>query len=139
MTDPITGASPEIFWLAATALATALMWVPHILWLVGHKGLFGALMDGEHDIDYTAPWAARAHRAHLNAIENLAVFAAAVLAVELAGANSAATATAAGAFFFVRVAHFAVYCAGLPLVRTVLFFVGVACQVALALAAISAA
>lgn len=123
--------SPEVFWLAATAVATALMWLPHILWLIGDKGLVPALMDGEHDIDYRAPWAARARRAHLNAVENLAVFAALVVAVELSGAGSGATATATAIFFFSRLAHFAVYCAGLPFVRTLLFGVGVVCQLVL--------
>ncbi len=126
--------SPETYWLALTALATALMWLPHILWLIGDKGLVGALMDGEHDITYTAPWAARAHRAHRNAVENLAVFAALALAVELSGASSALTAQAAAAFFALRMAHFAVYVAGLPVIRTLLFFGGVACQLILGLA-----
>ncbi len=128
--------SPEIFWLAATALATALMWVPHILWLISDKGLVAALMDGEHDIAYTAPWAARAHRAHLNAVENLCVFAALALAVAVSGTGSALTAQAAAAFFFIRVGHFGVYVAGLPVIRTVLFFAGVACQIVLGAAAL---
>ncbi|MEO0428562.1 MAG: MAPEG family protein [Pseudomonadota bacterium] len=123
--------SPEIFWLAATAVATALMWLPYILWLIAERGLLPALMDGEHDIDYHIPWAARAQRAHSNAIENLAVFAALVAAVELADAGNTATATAAAVFFFASMAHFAVYCAGLPFVRTALFFVGVTCQLVL--------
>ncbi|MEM6943346.1 MAG: MAPEG family protein, partial [Pseudomonadota bacterium] len=116
--------SPEILWLTATAVATALMWVPHILWLIADRGLIPALADGEHDITYHAPWAARARRAHVNAVENLVVFAALIVAVELSGVASATTATAAAIFFFARVAHFAVYCGGLPFVRTVLFFVG---------------
>ena len=84
------------------------------------------------------PWAARAQRAHLNAVENLAIFAALVAAVVLSGASSGATATAAAIFFFARLAHFAVYCAGAPVIRTVLFFVGVGCQVALGLAVLTA-
>ncbi len=130
--------SPELTWLALTAIATALMWLPHILWLIGDKGLVGALMDGEHDITYTAPWAARAQRAHQNAVENLAIFAALALAVDLAGAGSATTANAAAAFFFIRMAHFSVYVAGLPVIRTMLFFAGVACQLVLGFAVLGA-
>ncbi|MGF1501634.1 MAG: MAPEG family protein [Paracoccaceae bacterium] len=128
--------SAEVTWLAATALATALMWVPHILWLIGRDGLIGALMDGEHDIAYSTPWAARAHRAHRNAVENLAVFAALVLAVEASGTHDALTAAAAAAFFWLRLGHFAVYVAGLPVVRTVIFFAGVGCQLILGLTAL---
>ncbi|MEM7498550.1 MAG: MAPEG family protein [Pseudomonadota bacterium] len=123
--------SPEIFWLAATAVATALMWLPYIFWFIADRGLAPALMDGEHDVEYRAPWAARAFRAHRNAVENLAVFAALVATVELAGAGTDATAAAAATYFFIRIAHFAVYCAGLPLVRTALFAVGVGCQLVL--------
>lgn len=125
--------SPELTWLTLTALATGLMWLPHILWLIADRGLIGALMDGEHDIAYTAAWAARARRAHLNAVENLAVFAALIAAVAISGRGDALTAQAAALFFAVRMAHFAVYVAGLPVVRTVLFFAGVACQLAIGL------
>lgn len=125
--------SPELTWLTLTALATALMWAPQILWLIAKLGLIPALLDGHHDIDYTARWAARADRAHRNAVENLAVFAALIAAVELSGAASPLTATAAAAFFWLRLAHFAVYVAGLPVIRTLLFLGGVACQIALAL------
>jgi len=35
-------------------------------------------------------------------------------------------------FFFARAAHYTVYALGLPLVRTLLFIVGVGCQILLA-------
>ncbi|MCL5776551.1 MAPEG family protein [Limibaculum sp. FT325] len=120
--------APELYWLALTAIATGLMWLPHILWLLGDRGVGPALMDGEHDIAYTAPWAARARRAHLNAVENLAVFAALVAALVISGQGDGLTAAAAALYFFARVAHFAVYVAGLPVVRTLAFAVGVGCQ-----------
>ncbi|GMG83015.1 MAPEG family protein [Paralimibaculum aggregatum] len=126
--------SPEIFWLAATALATAVMWVPYILWMISDRGLGPALMDGEHDIAYTVPWAARAVRAHRNAVENLVVFGVLALAVQATGTGTALTAQAAALFFFVRVAHYGVYVAGMPVVRTLLFAVGVGCQIVLGLA-----
>ncbi|MEM9147986.1 MAG: MAPEG family protein [Pseudomonadota bacterium] len=123
--------SPELAWTAWMALATALMWAPQILWLIADRGLVPALMDGEHNITYTAPWAARADRAHRNAVENLAIFAALAIAVHLTGTGDAATASAAALFFFMRVAHFTVYVAGLSVIRTVLFLVGVGCQLTL--------
>lgn len=125
--------APELYWLTLTALATGLMWLPHILWLIRDQGLGPALMDGEHDIIYRAPWAARARRAHLNAVENLAVFAALVAALTIAGLGDGLTAGAAALFFAARMAHFAVYVAGLPVVRTLLFALGVGCQLVIGL------
>lgn len=127
------GLTPELYWLTLTALATGLMWVPHILWLISSRGLVAALMDGEHDIDYAAPWAARARRAHLNAVENLAVFGALVAALAISGQGDGLTAGAAALFFVARIGHFVVYLAGLPVVRTLIFAIGVGCQLVIGL------
>lgn len=132
----MTTLSPELFWLTLTALATALMWVPHILWLIADRGLGPALMDGEHDITYTARWAARGRRAHWNAVENLAVFTAVILAVHLSGGANGLTATLAAVYFWARIAHYVVYVMGLPVVRTLLFAVGFVCQLLLGLSAL---
>ena len=125
--------SNELYWLTLTAIFTGLMWLPYILWLIGKLGLVPALMDGEHDITYDAAWAARSRRAHANAVENLVIFGVLAIAVHVSGTASALTATAGAVFFFSRLAHYAVYVAGLPVIRTVLFAVGVGCQIVLAL------
>ncbi len=70
-------------------------------------------------------WMARAKRAHLNLVENLAPFAVLVLVVQLGGRANETTALGAAIFFWARVAHAAVYTAGIPYVRTAAFFVGV--------------
>src|SRR5581483_7426221 len=59
-------------------------------------------------------WAGRAQRAHANLVENLAPFAALVLAAHASGRANAATALAA------------VYIAGIPYLRTAVFFVATA-------------
>ena len=125
--------SSELYWLTLTAIFTGLIWLPYILWLIGKLGVVPALMDGEHDITYDAAWAARSKRAHTNAVENLVIFGVLAIAVHVSGTSSALTAGAAAVFFFSRLAHYAVYVAGLPVIRTVLFAVGVGCQGALAL------
>ncbi len=129
MTLPL---SPELFWLAATAGLTALLWIPHILSLIVQMGFIPALMDGEHETSLQTRWARRAQRAHANAVANLAVFAPLVIAVHVAGQSSSLTSGACMMFFFARTAHYVVYALGLPLLRTLLFFVGVACQILLA-------
>jgi uncharacterized MAPEG superfamily protein len=74
-------------------------------------------------------WAARAQRAHLNLIENLAPFAILVLTAHVAGKANSMTALGTELFFLGRVAHAAVYVAGITVVRTVVFFVAVAGEV----------
>ena len=124
--------SPELFWVAVACALTALLWVPHILSLIGQMGLVPALMDGQHETPLVAPWARRAKRAHDNAVANLAVFAPLALSVHVAGLGTALTASVCAAFVLARLAHYVVYALGLPLVRTVLFAVGVGCQLVLA-------
>ncbi len=78
-------------------------------------------------------WAQRAHLAHSNAIENLAVFAPLVLTAALAGISTPQTVFAAKLYFAARLAHYLVYSAGIPVVRTLLFFAGVAAMLIFAL------
>lgn len=63
-------------------------------------------------------WAGRAVRAHRNMIENLALFAAVVLAVVAAGKTNGTTLLGAQIFFWGRVAYAAIYLAGIPWART---------------------
>jgi uncharacterized MAPEG superfamily protein len=71
-------------------------------------------------------WAARAERAHANLVENIGPFAILVLVAQVSGRADATTALGASIFFWSRVAHYAVYTAGLIGVRTAVFFVGAA-------------
>ena len=56
-----------------------------------------------------------------------------VLVVQLQGVGDALTASAAAAYFFARLAHFVIYSAGIPVLRTLCFFIGFAAQMVLAL------
>jgi uncharacterized MAPEG superfamily protein len=71
------------------------------------------------------PWIERTRRAHANMVENLIPFACLVLAAHLGGKANATTAFAAQLFFWSRVAYTLVYMAGIPLVRTLVFGLGV--------------
>jgi uncharacterized MAPEG superfamily protein len=70
-------------------------------------------------------WALRAQRAHMNMVENLAPFAALVLAAQASGKAGPATAMAATLFFWSRVAHAIVFIAGIAWLRTLAFLGGV--------------
>jgi uncharacterized MAPEG superfamily protein len=66
-------------------------------------------------------WVARAHRAHLNLLQNLAPFAILVLVAQVSGKANATTALGATTFFWARLAHAAVYIAGIRYLRTLVF------------------
>jgi uncharacterized MAPEG superfamily protein len=124
----------ELFWLTASALMTGLLWVPYVLNRMVEHGPWAALKNPSTETAPRAEWAKRMLAAHANAVENLVVFAPLVLAAVSAGRTSGITAAAAEVYFFSRLAHFVVYSAGVPLLRTLAFAAGWAACVVIALA-----
>lgn len=123
--------SPELFWLTATALLTAVMWVPYIIRLVVQMGLIKTFTDRSADTPHVSVWAQRAKRAHYNAIKNLVVFATLVLITQFAGFGNSTTALVCQIYFYARAAHYVVYTLGIPFLRTLCFVAGFACQMVL--------
>ena len=124
----------ELTWLVYTVLFTSLLWVPYILNRIGVRGLLPAMGNPTPDAAPHAPWAERAMKAHTNAVENLVLFAPLVLTAHAIGLSSPVTRGAVVVYFFARVAHYFVYTIGLPVVRTLVFAVGLTAVLALALA-----
>jgi uncharacterized MAPEG superfamily protein len=124
---------PELYWLTLTCLMTGLLWVPYILQLIVQLGPVQAIWDPTGAHPHDADWALRAKRAHYNAVENLVVFTPLVLVVVLTGTGTALTATAAAAYFFLRLAHYLIQTAAVPVLRTVVFLGGWLCQMILGL------
>ncbi len=122
----------ELYWLTLTLILTGLLWVPYILQLIVQQGMLTALWDPTGAHPHDADWALRAKRAHTNAIENIAVFAPLVMLVEMQGLNGGITETAAIVFFFARFAHYFIFMAALPVIRTVAFMIGFGCQMVMA-------
>ena len=122
--------SPELFWLTLTVLTTAFMWPVYVVDRFRVRGLVATL---GNPVPYeAAAWAERARHAHANAVENLVLFAPLAVSVHVVEAGNATTALAAAAYFWARLAHFVVYTAGIAVVRTLLFAVGAAAQIVLA-------
>jgi uncharacterized MAPEG superfamily protein len=121
----------ELKYLALVAVFTAVMWIPYILNVIMVRGVMDAVGYPENPKP-TAPWATRMKAAHYNAVENLVVFAALVLAAHVAGVRSEATALAAMIYFWARVVHFLAYTFAIPFVRTLAFVVGFGCQITFA-------
>ena len=123
----------ELYWLVLTALMTSLFWVPYILNRIAVRGLINAMGNPSPDDKPQADWAIRAQAAHVNAIENLVIFAALVLATHALGVGTPLTATMCMVYFVARLAHFVVYTAGIPVARTLTFAAGFLAEVILAL------
>lgn len=133
--SPISSLSPELFWLAAVAALTGISWLPYVLDRIVTHGLWAALKNPTPEIMAPrAGWAGRARAAHLNAIENLVVFAPLTLAVVAADRASALTAAAAGTYFYARLAHALIYIVGVPVLRTLAYAVGLGAAIVMALA-----
>ena len=129
--------SPELIWLTAVCAFTGVLWVPYIIDRMREHGVWPALRNPNHDQRPKAAWADRLMWAHVNAVENLAVFAPLALAVHVAGVGSAATATACAVFFFARVAHAVIYTAGVPVARTMAFLAGFVAQTVLVISLVT--
>lgn len=123
---------PELFWLTATIILTALLWVPYILQLIVQLGPVKAIWDPTGAHPHEAAWALRAKKAHYNAVENLVVFAPLAIMVDYLHLGTPATATACAAYFGLRLAHYIIYTLALPVIRTLVFLADFGCQMVLA-------
>ena len=116
--------SVELFWLMLTLVMTALFALPYVLDRIVAQGVWPALAKSKAELGRHSPWAERAMQAHANAVENLVVFAPAVLAAQALGVSTPATKFAAMAYFFARLVHYIVYTLGIPVLRTLTYLIG---------------
>jgi len=117
MTVAMTTELEMLVWVTGFTL---LLWLPYILAHITNVGVLPALTYKADGTPLPA-WAQRAKNAHRNAIENLVPFAALVIVAHLTGVSNEATAAAAVAYFWLRVAHAAVYILNVPFGRTLTF------------------
>ncbi len=124
--------TPELTKLVWVLALNALIWIPYIINGIMVRGLIDAV-GYPADPKPLSPWAERAKKAHYNAVENLVVFAAAVLVLNAVGISNDATILACTVYFWARLVHYAVYTAGIPWLRTLSYTVGWACNIVLIL------
>ncbi len=129
---------PEIFWLAITAIMTGLFFIPYVLDRFVVRGIMGTLKNPGSEDKPLHTWAQRAKQAHHNAVENLVVFAALVVAAQLAGISNELTVLGCILSFWARLAHYIIYTLGIPGLRTLSFVVGVVGELLIAIALIQA-
>jgi uncharacterized MAPEG superfamily protein len=121
----------ELQYLVYVTILTGLLWVPYVLDRFVTRGIPDTVGYPENP-GPQSPWARRLMKAHANAVENLVVFAALVLAAQAAGVSNGATAEAAMVYFWARVVHPVAYALAVPWLRTLAFTVGFFAQAAIA-------
>ena len=114
----------DLTYLAFTAILTAALWIPYIICQVMTNGPLQPSNYADPDQRPVPLWGKRANRTHLNAVEAFAPFAALVLVAHVSGKADAMTAFWAICFFWLRLAHAAVYLLAVPYVRTLIFTLG---------------
>lgn len=119
--------TPELTYLAFSALLTGSLWIPYVTAQSMTNGLLKPANYKDPTPRPLPPWGKRADRAHLNAVEAFAPFAALVLVAHVGGKTNAMTAFWAMSFFWIRLTHAIVYLLGVPFVRTVVFTLGWVC------------
>ncbi len=123
--------SPELKYLALTAMLTASLWIPYVVAQVVTNGF----LRPENYVDPTPRplpfWGKRADRTYINAVETFAPFAALLVIIQVTGKANSMTAFWAASFFWMRVAHAIVYLAAIPYIRTVVFVLGYVCVIGL--------
>jgi uncharacterized MAPEG superfamily protein len=126
----------ELLYLVYVTAFTGLLWVPYILDRIATRGLLAAVGYPENPKPQSR-WAQRLLKAHANAVENLVVFAALVLAAGAAGISNSAIGDACVVYFWARVVHALAYTFAVPWARTLAFTVGFCAQVVIAVQLLS--
>lgn len=116
--------SMDMKMLIASAVLTVLLALPYTTGFLFTRGLF-VMAGNREDFPPGTGWIGRAHRAHLNMVENMVPFTALVLAATAAGQADGWTALGAQVFFYSRVVHAVVYTLGVPWLRTLAYLGGV--------------
>lgn len=117
----------ELYWLTLTACFTLLLVFPYAFVRIRNIGFMRLLSNPlPGDDPFDEAWAHRAYRAHMNAVENLVVFAPLAIAVTITNSANEITATACAVYFWARVFHAPFYILNTPYIRFITYFTGVA-------------
>ena len=121
----------EIYWLVLSILVTSLLWVPYIVNRLFEYGILVGLWDPEGITDTNVKWSRRLMAAHVNAVENLVIFAPLVILIHVLELNNAFTESASILFFIARLLHVVLFTLKVPVLRIVAFLSGFAAQMML--------
>ena len=116
--------TPDLQYLAYTAILTASLWIPYIVAQVKTNGFLTPSNYRDPTPRAVPLWGKRADRTYMNAVETFAPFAAVVLIAHVTGKADATTAFFAACFFWLRLTHAVVYLLAIPYIRTLVFTLG---------------
>ena len=121
----------ELYWLILSLLLTAVLWMPYIINRLLEQGIFTGFWDPDGETSTKVAWAQRLMDAHVNAVENLVIFAPLVIITHILEMNTELSAMAALLYFFSRLAHAILFTLRVPVLRIVAFLSGFAAQMML--------
>jgi len=115
----------ELRYLLFSAMLMGSLWVPVVIGYVSARGFLQPKDYVSAPTSALPDWVNRANRAHLNAVESFATFAAVVLIGHAVGVSDSVTQISAAIFFWARLAHAIVHLTGFSKLRarTVIFTV----------------
>ena len=122
---------PEMTSLALASTFTGMLWIPYVLNRMAVRGI-ASTVGYPVDPPPLSPWAQRLRAAHANAVENLVVFAALILAADALNVSTPVTALAGSMYLWSRVAHAVTHTLGVPWLRTLAFVGGFVAQMLVA-------
>lgn len=121
-----TELTTELRLLVYSAFICLVLWVPYILAEIKVRGMGRALGYPSGTVEDLPAWAQRAHRAHMNLVENIGPFAVMVLVAHVIGVSTELTVLGANLFFWSRIVQTLIFWAGIPVLRTLAFAAGLA-------------
>ena len=116
--------TPELIYLLWSVALTVVLVLVATLGATQQVGL-PTLAGNRENLPEMPGWAGRAERAHRNMLESLVLFAILVLAARALNISNGMTVLGAQLFFWGRVAHAALYIAGIPWLRTAAWLLSV--------------
>jgi uncharacterized MAPEG superfamily protein len=116
--------TPDLRYLAFTAMLTASLWIPYVVCQVIANGFLTPPNYVDPEPRPVPLWGKRADRALMNGVEVLGGFAALVIVAHLASKANGMTAMWSAIFFWARVVHAVVYWFAIPYIRTIVFTLG---------------
>jgi uncharacterized MAPEG superfamily protein len=113
---------PELMWLLWAVALTVVQMLIAVTGATLQVGL-PKLAGNRDGMPPLTGWVGRAERAHYNMLESLVLFAALVVIAVLASKTNSTTLMAAQLFVWARLAYAVIYLAGIPWLRTLVWFV----------------
>jgi uncharacterized MAPEG superfamily protein len=116
--------NPELYLLVWAVVLTFVQMLIAVQGSMMQVGLL-TLVGNREGFPEMKGWAGRAMRAHLNMVQNMALFIPLVLVSVTAGASNSTTLLGAQIFFWARVVYAIIYLIGIPWLRTATWAVSI--------------